>query len=468
MKPFKQTLYFLLSFVLIIACNTKQKKAEKPETYTALATSSSSCLAKSSWFTIDPSTNKRKTPAPAEDSTSVFGNNETVSNCDFHQWSWQKFLWLTNDESGTPLFINELIQVDNQNTPVGLPNDKTIVLSSSDNVQASGNVLKSNKDFSTDSTSYDVYYSIHVDSSLYTTTNKYASKPKSQYTEVTFPVGALELKVAWIDAKAIKDTSSYYVTDIMLEGTKTPMALLGMHVVGIVYNHPEFVWATFEHEDLVPYYDWTSTTTSDVPVTSSTNKLFFNKNATGTIDNLNHTNDSINMFAVNKYGVPRQAQNTFLKTTSQKEPANYNHIDEINASVKSQLTDIWKNYFYNGSIWVNTEGYSYPTEQAQLLNSLGNNLHIPDSTSLLRGSVAAYNITMETYEQLGFSIPSAIHEQSVNTIGNCFTCHSSDGSPLTFSHVFNGAVHKASTGASRKQTKQKHLNEITEFIKKMK
>ncbi len=471
MKLFKLILCLILSITFIIACKKKKEEKTKTESYSNKVSSNSLCTAPSSWFKIDSLTGKRKTKAPKEDKSSVFGNNITVSNCDFHQWSWQKFLWLTNDIAGKPLFMRKLIQVDNQNVPVAVNENQTIILSSKDNIQATGDLLRSNKAFSKDSTSYDVYYSIHVNNTLHKNIEKYASMDKSSYIDTSFPVGSLELKVAWVDAKAIKDTSSYFLTDAVINGNNTQIALLGMHVVGIVYNHPEFIWATFEHDDLVPYYDWKTTTTSDIPVTSKTNKLFFNKNATGTIDNLashykNPSKDSANVFAVNKYGVPRQAQNTFLET-SQDGAENYNNIDVINKSVKSKLKDIWNNYFYNGSIWIDTEGYSYPTEQATLLNSLGGNLSNSAPDKLTRGSVAAYNITMETFEQLGFNPPPSIHQQSVSTMGNCFSCHSSDNSPLTISHVFNGAVSRES-GLSKQETKQKLLNEVLEFVKNMK
>ena len=90
----------LLIFLVVLSCknDTKEKVTadEKSDTYVNLETTGT-CLSDSSWFQINPNTRKRHTPAPKEDSSSVFGNNTTVSNCDFHQWSWQKFLWLTNE-----------------------------------------------------------------------------------------------------------------------------------------------------------------------------------------------------------------------------------------------------------------------------------------------------------------------------------------------------------------------------------
>lgn len=442
--------------------------------------SDSLCLANPVWFNIDPITHKRNTPAPEEGLTSAFGDNDSVTNCDFHKWSWQKFLWLTNEqESGRPLFMDNLIQVNNQNTKIPNTHGK-IILTKNDTVndthQATGDVLRTNANFSVDTSSYDVYYSIHVNDTLHNTINHFAGMDPSEYVDATFPISSLEVKIAWVDARAIKIDSTYFVTEGFINGTLTPIALLGMHVVGIVYNHPEFIWATFEHQDLVPNYDWKNTTaTEDVKVTSS-DKLLFNANDTATIANLaSHylkpELDSFSVFSVNKYGTPRAPGNKFL-TTSQPGKENFDNIEEINADVKSQLKGVWNNYFYNGSVWVNTATYSYPTEQAQLLVTLGDSLHeaLPKTeskpASLLRGSVAAYNITMETYEQLGFNPPATIGQQSVATMGNCFSCHSAGTSALSISHLFHGKVAN-NNGFTPMETKHKNLKKIEAFVKKM-
>jgi len=463
-----------LVLMAIISCKDAKdqkitKETQNLETYAKLKTDNP-CLADATWFQVDPISGKRKTSAPKEGSTSVFGNNLTVSNCNFHQWSWQKFLWLTNDVSGRPLFMENLIQVNSHNKPVG-NGDKKIILSSKDNAQATGDILKTNKSFNSKGTSYDVYYSIHADSTLFNTINKYITMDDiSKYTYATFPVGSLEVKVAWVNADAIEDANSYFVTDAIVEGIPTEIALLGMHVVGVVYNHPEFVWATFEHNDLAPYYDWEGTTTEDQPVTSSTNKLLFKTGVTATVENITLGNDSSNVFAVNKYGVPRQAGNVFLET-SQDGTESYNNIESINMDVKSKLKGVWNNYFYNGSLWLNTEGYSYPTEQAELLVRLAGNLKSATSKDSLKGSVALYNITMETYEQLGFQTKK-IHEQSAAKLGNCFTCHSAaptkkdSVSPLNISHLFLGA-HDNKKGKTLKDSKDRTLRIIKEAIKNM-
>ncbi|WDF61019.1 hypothetical protein PQ462_06545 [Flavobacterium sp. KACC 22758] len=459
-------------FIIIIALSACKKDAKgKNDNYTTInkSAASSECLAPANWFTMV--NNTRQTPPPNEGPTSVFANNATVTNCDFHKWSWQKFLWLTNEVNGKPLFMTNLIQVNAAGQKLDPSNG--IVLT--DTAQASSNtdILQTPKYQSGVPKQTTVYYSIFMDQLLYDTMIKYGPIAKNDPTKVkdiTFPVGALELKTSWIDASALKDTSTYFVTQGVINGVKTKVALLGMHVVGIVENHPEFVWATFEHENLAPAYDWTKATpTADAPVTSTVDYPFFNKNNTATVQNITTGNGNYtDVFSVYKYGVPveKAMKGSFnvqlYMDTSQNGSENFNNIRTINQSVKTQLTGIWNNYFYNGSLWINTAGYNSTPAQAALLDSLSYNLSNSSPGDLTRGSTAAYNITMETYVQVGFS-PSSIHGNTVNNLVNCFSCHNASNnsaeSPLFISHVFTGYVQNLQ-GLNRKQIKDAHVKEI--------
>ncbi|MEC4621935.1 hypothetical protein VST04_27980, partial [Bacillus paranthracis] len=69
-----------------------------------------------------------------------------------------------------------------------------------------------------------------------------------------------------------------------------------MHVVGVVENHPEFIWATFEHHASTPdYYGSTSafkkiTTAYDANkvLSDSDNFIFYRKNTTAGDANLSY------------------------------------------------------------------------------------------------------------------------------------------------------------------------------------
>lgn len=468
MKTTKKVL-LLITLISLSACK-KDSKGDKDDYTTAQNnTAATECLAPADWFTMV--NNTRQTPAPNEGPTSVFANNATVTNCDFHQWSWQKFLWLTNEVNGVPYFMTNLIQVSAAGQRLDPANG--IVLTDTAQASSSTDILKTPNYTSGVPKSTTVYYSIFMDKLMHDTLLKYgpiAKNDPAKVKDITFPVGSLELKTSWIDASALKDPSSYFITQGVINGVKTKVALLGMHVVGVVENHPEFVWATFEHENLAPAYDWSKATpTTDAPVTSTVDYPFFNKSSTATVTNITSGNGIYtDVFSVYKHGVPVEKAlkgshdvQLFMKT-SQNGSENLNNIVSLNKSVKSQLTGIWNNYFYNGSIWINTEGYKTTEQQAALLDSLSGTLSESTPGKLTRGSVAAYNITMETYVQVGFS-PKSIHQTTVDSLVNCFSCHNashrSNLSPLYISHVFNGYVGSLK-GLTRKQIKQEHVKEI--------
>ena len=468
----KTTKNVLLLITLIAFCACKKDPKVEKEGYTTLKKSAatSECLAPANWFTIV--NNTRKTPPPNEGPTSPFANNATVTNCDFHQWSWQKFLWLTNEVNGKPLFINNLIQVTAEGKKVDT-SDGIVVLRDTAQASSSSDILKTPTYKSGVPKSTTVYYSIFMDDLMYSTMLKYgpiAKKDPAKIKDITFPVGALELKTSWIDATALKDTSSYFITQGVIKGVKKRVALLGMHVVGVVQNHPEFVWATFEHENLAPAYDWSKATpTTDAPVTSTVDYPFFNKSNTSTVKNITTKNGIYtDIFSLYKYGVPvekvmKGPHNVQVyMQTSQNGSQNFNNIRTINQSVKTQLKGIWNNYFYNGSLWINTAGYDTTQAQAGLLNTLADTLSDSNPGKLTRGSVAAYNITMETYVQAGFN-PTTISKTSVNDLVNCFFCHNTSHkgvtSPLNISHVFTGYVGNLK-GLNRTQIKQEHVNEF--------
>ena len=72
------------------------------------------------------------------------------------------------------------------------------------------------------------------------------------------------------------------------------MALVGLHVVGVVQGHPEFVWATFEHDknapDIVP--DGTNFRTSSFAAT--TPFTFYKPNTLASTCN-NANNDPVSL-----------------------------------------------------------------------------------------------------------------------------------------------------------------------------
>lgn len=405
------------------------------------------CLVDPSWFPHS------QTPAPEEGIGSPFDTSSTTNQI-FHQWSWNKFLWLTKpDEGGNPLFLNqsEVQQVTSHMASVTIPSGATVVLQDTAQAGSKSAVLQTNPDYN-NGTGAMVYYSIHMNPLMYNAGLNFASMIKNGQlpatNEATFPVGSFELKVAWVPLSAIPAAkqSEYYTTTASLSTnngvsyTNTQVALIGMHVVGVVQNHPEFIWATFEHDDLSPDYDWEANSAS-----STVDQLLFKNGSTSGLNGILYNSSTelgetpYQAFDLFQYGIPRNSDGSFMNT-SQSGSADFENVDGINQCVKSQLNDVWANYFYNGSIWLNTDGKT-PLQQAQLIDSLAGNISNATPGSFARGSLNCANVTMETFTQTFESNMSGIN---AGNLANCFSCHSAQSfsyngdslSPIYLSHTF--------------------------------
>ncbi len=448
--------------LFLSACDQKKKEKAIPETELntyndlALATNApTSCNCESKWFPHS------QTPKPEEGKGSPFDTTSTT-NCMFQQWSFQKFLWLTKPEAnGKPLFLNSLKQVTNQMETVPIPSGASVALSSINQAGLDG-VLRTIPEYSADGTTSDtIYYSIHINKTLETAITKYVDSIKNgtlpRNNNATFPIGSLETKVSWVPTTALPiqqaKVKDYYTTIAAItqkDGSvvNKEVALLGIHVVGVVINHPEFIWATFEHNSLAPVFDMGSNTAS-----SDTNTLIFKKGSVSGVDGIRWKSGkpvtSSQAFGLFKYGVAvtGNGPNDYVKT-SQSEPDNFNKIKGLNTCVSAQLKiekDVWQNYQYDGAIWLNMDGLT-PKQQADTI--VGLYRHIKDATpgSMARGSLASANVTMETFTQTYQTTPDKIANASY--LINCFSCHrgapDTDGdairSPLYLSHVFSGNV----------------------------
>ncbi|WP_278020361.1 hypothetical protein [Flavobacterium ginsengisoli] len=211
----KQVIIGLVVVVLIAAVTlfflNKEKiinKYDSSSGYANASVPSTPCECESSWFPHE------QTPAPAEGDGSPF-DSKTTTNCDFHQWSWQKFLWVTKPlPSGNPFFLDSLTLVSPQMEDVAPQLGIKLALSSINQAGSRG-ILRSNPKFNNAADT--VYYSIHVNNLLkdkaVTTAALINSGKLPVSNSETFPVGALELKVSWINIDAIaKERQKNYFT----------------------------------------------------------------------------------------------------------------------------------------------------------------------------------------------------------------------------------------------------------------
>ncbi|CAL2101182.1 Cytochrome c family protein [Tenacibaculum sp. 190130A14a] len=475
-------LVIITSLLAFYACKKKEKSTTKEEikeevlaTYNKVIDTS---LCESSWFPHS------QTPAPEEGKGSPFDVSSTTNGI-FHQWSWQKFLWLTkpDGEANLPLFLNstEAYQVDSHLGKIAPISGASVVLEDTAQAGSSG-ILRTNPAYNPENNQEEtVFYSIHVSPTLFDAAQKFKDSiiggTLAKNNLSSFPVGSLELKVSWVTVDAIpenKRVNYFTTTGAINDGngnfTNTEVALLGMHVVGVVENHPEFIWATFEHDDLAPNYNW-----KEDKATSDTDKLLFAKGTTTGIKGIywdTITKQALELYKnydLFKYGVPLDNKGDFMKTC-QQEPINFDNIKNINACVKENLDKEegpWKHYFYNGSIWVDTDGLT-TEEQAKLLVNAGSKLDKATSGSPARGSLNNANVTMETYTQ---TFKSELSDINVNNLANCFSCHNAvsytgDTSPIYLSHIFDAFIKGAEGKTKSEVEKLKAKQEVEDFMRK--
>lgn len=393
------------------------------------------------------------------------------NDCDFYQWSWRMFLWQTSQtESGLVFNTAPFFDLNENNELVsnegGSKFKRRLRGGKSEQTDRTGQagvvsgVLMSQPPSVRDDGSL-VYYGIHVNDVMAYMASGVNSK---ELTDVlTFPTTsserdaivnyakqaygadiadgdslAMELKSSWIKAddsmdltkfitiksdipKYVKESDERWTWDGTAQEEGVTLACVGYHLVGSTADHPEMVWATFEHTDNAPdanYYYFAES--GDEPVLQknwnddgtpiqtawlfmdgkskeqSTNQMLMELKGANILATPGHTIGPGNTSRTHPWG----------NSPEKSHAANNTAIISINSSVASQLADgdVRGNYFLVGATW---------TENGVP----GVGLQIPE----VAGSLKLANTTMETYFQFK----------------NCFDCH--NGGKLSgLSHIFGG------------------------------
>jgi hypothetical protein len=366
-----------------------------------------SCLADASWLTA--------TTGPAEVGTSLA--DET--NCQFQQFSWQWFLvlmqqtangerafeaypsWLgptvsnqcaTPPTTGRAAFAKALFMRDQKDDEASA----TSVFLPTETGQATGGLLY-------DQASNIVLYNVRY------------SPNECQPTASGYQPNTVEIKSSWRVVTGVQgfDASSHYTFQADVAGFTGPqtLALVGFHVVVNTALHPEFVWATFEHESNAPDctrpaatpaagWSFTSAAAADCLATQGFDQcsaFSFNVEAQGSSGDpvsVTGTPDEV-------CRVYRDGTDPGSTTGGNNNDANRANIDQLNDSLvgpSGLLTalpadsplSVLQNYVLVGSLWTSGGVAS-------------------GGSDVQRGSLELANLTMET------------DFQQVNQ--NCFTCH---------------------------------------------
>ncbi len=217
---------------------------------------------------------------------SLFPTQDTASlqapDCNFHQWSVEAFVWATTlNKQNVPRFMT-LPTEEDLLTPLaalaGTVHPRTLQLAARSIVgeglpgysegagafvQADGNVLVAPN-------GYPVYTSVHMNPAYFATARKnliFGGAYQKGDPNETFPVGAAVFKATWrrLAPDEKPPTDAYFtqaqvpvltvqrsptsITILPVPGkfVSATVVLVGLHVVGVTVNHPEFLWGTFEH-----------------------------------------------------------------------------------------------------------------------------------------------------------------------------------------------------------------------------
>ena len=271
-----------------------------------------------------------------------------------------------------------------------------------------------------------IYYSIHSNSTFgnFIKQNGLTNPAKLRAFDpnASFPTGSLTLKAAWKVVAAGEDVSAFYTRSaqvallttkngkIALSGrtVRARVALVGFHIAGAVNGHPEMIWATFEHVRNAPDLPKAVNDMAPNDVVSDKDWTFYKASTPFKDCNINSAGSGALKLDNAKQMLSPVTQVCRIIPFGGGRQSNIDNIKSMNASVHSQLKDVFNNYFEVGAIW-----FSSPNALKPNCTFQPGALECPaqPGTPLLTGSTELSNTAVETFTQA----------QSAQN--NCFACH---------------------------------------------
>jgi len=390
------------------------------------------CIADKTWFT--------KPSMPTEVAKSE--DNGTSSNfCDFYQFSWQAFAYLMAPTTNGIRNFDDASQFPELKVQAdGSP-------ANSCDSQSIGNTFFVRSAKSTSSgtefiiperigqagggaTIYDqngnvVYYDVRFSKNLcdVNAINKLDN----------FPGGTTELKTAWKVLSATDDATKFITIDAIIEAEigaqQHKLGMIGFHIAAATPDHPEFVWATFEHQTNVPNCENPDSTQS-WSFTSAECLANLKNNDYNAIEACKFNNPSKGDPTKTSGQTPTEICREFPYGSAEgdlKYAENVGDITSLNNNVQPYLKGdyaVLKNYFNVGAIWVNDT-----TQSSDLPNQRGS-LRLANSVA----ETDYQNVDLNPVSNRGFA-------------SNCMGCHNYVGTSLpasgknttsgSLSHIFD-------------------------------
>jgi hypothetical protein len=398
----------------------------------------------------------------------------TADDCLFNQWSWETFVWATAELNGTPRFLGwktpeqllpsagsaprpKMLRLTGHMKPLHMPG---VSGDNEDNaiVEADGSMLIGPN-------GYPVYASVHMTDGFFATvqrnmiaTGAYLSNPNQ---DDYFSVGDAVVKATWYrlsDGEAAP--AGAYTTQAEVpkltqqcdaSGCKVvttgqfdvvTVALVGMHVVGNTNNHPEFLWATFEHKMNSPTFADNSFAFDASKSDPKTYTFYKGGTPFGQSTLLVNTNPSsgpvVSFDAATGKFSPATQVVQMNRTGGDTQPNGPANIAALNSVSQKQIASInaktpFQNYNLIGTVWFKPNTYVTSTSGWQNLNQ----------TNAV-GAISLMNSTAETFLQ----------STKGNQGNNCFECHSASSfsypgiqpKPLPFRRV--AIMHMIAVGSA--------------------
>jgi len=389
-----------------------------------------------------------RTPEP----NSIKFNDDTI--CNFHIWSWQMFLWLTrNDKSGQPRFL----AFETPYSVLGIENREVLLptLHKGTHTESFDEYLQAGPDgILVDHNGNPVYYSQYLNDTFvsFIKDNDLTTPKTVQNFPATtsFPPGAIEIKASWRIVEKGDDVSKVFTRKSSVYALKNSkgkivvnkdvkrnvtLALVGFHIGGIVENHPEMVWATFEPRTNAPnvkpgtlpstavsskgHVFYTANTRyascnvpSGVTLNAATQKLSPVTQVCRQYKFGNAKNDFNTRGLRNQYAEDDTLNTKILKNITK----NDDNVKELNAIVRKNLKDVFVNYREVGAIWF-ASGVSggNPLKPGMYLTTDVGQYTDGKVKQVLIGSLKLSNSTIETFTQLA------------SAQENCLRCHNTVG-----------------------------------------
>jgi hypothetical protein len=369
--------------------------------------------------------------------------NIPTPDCNFHQWSWEAFVWATaliNDpgsSTAVPRFMTLATPADllNKDENAGEPRLRPLTLAArSETFQGStgftegaGAIVEADGNMLVAPNGYPVYASVHMNKSYFDTaknnliaTGGYQSQP----ADSSFSIGAAVFKATWLrldpDQKPPAGTYTTQAQVPVLETRVTPglvtiqpvpgkfvtvtVALVGLHVVGQTDNHPEFLWGTFEH-------GMNSPATPDNTFTPSAGRkdpksyTFYKGNTPFSQVNIAVDPPALRLDATNQKITPVTNVVQENQTGGENQPNGVGNIFAINSQAQGTVRgfkppqNVFGNYHLVGTVWMKPNSYNLNSNQTNAV-----------------GSVDLANSTAETFVQNAVNTP-------ISGVLNCFLCH---------------------------------------------